>query len=410
MKKRKEGKWIFARKAMYIIILLSLIFGEINSDRVVVYAENENTPYQQTMSSAKEIAKVHLREVVEQGDQIGTWNTKTKVENGIPLCNTEEEICAYVFQLKNKKKDAGYIVVGGNDEQPPIIEYATSGKFCADNLKDDEYIIFDGFLNYYKAKEDSNKVVELHDESIQKKKHDIKIMLKKEKGSYKDEWENLDEQTTAYKSSSAPNTNASIKTPGNYESGYTSVKYVDVPAATYVFYFTVASFPGYAGHCVPTAATNLLYYWHERKYWTLIDGTWENTFAKLYRYMDTTPDGGTGPGQIPWGLNRYLEEINVHNANIWVYYDPTWSQLKEEIEGGAPFIYGIPDYDGDDGHAVLALGYAEYKYSSKQSATGNNYSRYLRVADGAYKEADRFVRVKESSSSRFMASCYFIGK
>ena len=56
-----------------------------------------------------------------------------------------------------------------------------------------------------------------------------------------------------------------------------------------------------------------------------------------------------------------------------------------------PFIFGVVDHGTYEDHAVLALGYMEFEYKSKQKILNGRYSRYLRVADGWSSTPNRFI-------------------
>ena len=67
--------------------------------------------------------------------------------------------------------------------------------------------------------------------------------------------------------------------------------------------------------------------------------------------------------------------------------------------GGYPFIFCVYNHYLYDSHAVLALGYTEFTYTTKQSSTNSKYSRYLRIADGWSNLPNRFIHVKVGHSS-----------
>ncbi len=91
---------------------------------------------------AKDIAKFQVDETLK--NQETEWKEGTKIRKVYNLYNEKEEICAYAVELKNGTKDAGYVVVGAVEENPPVIEFRTSGKFLDEGLQSDEYLLYDG--------------------------------------------------------------------------------------------------------------------------------------------------------------------------------------------------------------------------------------------------------------------------
>ncbi len=186
-----------------------------------------------------------------------------------------------------------------------------------------------------------------------------------------------------------------------------------------VTYFSMLDFPSYTNHCAATATTNLLLYWNERKTQkvNLMKDSWSNTFSILYKYFKTTKDG-TGLVDAKRGLDKYFDEIGVATdvVSYWNEESTNWNTMKGRLDFGEPFIYAVYDhyYYGGKGeaHAVLALGYKEFVYATKQKSTGIKYSRYLCVADGWTRLADRYIYINVGADYSIddMVTLYFVGK
>lgn len=108
---------------------------------------------------AKKIADFQVDETVKTGET--EWKAGTKAGRVFSLYNQDKEIQAYAVELKRGSEDAGYVVVGAEKENAPIIEFRTSGKFLDENLRNGEYLLYDGGINYYKVDEVTNQATSL---------------------------------------------------------------------------------------------------------------------------------------------------------------------------------------------------------------------------------------------------------
>lgn len=417
----KEIQNAVKRVFCLFIIFAFILFGISQNSVICVGKPNASRrmDYKNSIkkSEAKEIANFHLDVAEDHMDGKRTvenkWSDKTKISKTYPLYDTEEKLCAYAFELKDSGEDAGYVVVGANEEYSPVIEYATSGKFYDGELKDSEYLLYDGTLGYYKTSKESDVVSDINSGKQKYRKVKQKIQRKK----HTEEWEDISDQLVYVASSTPPNSGEEITNPWNHESGYVSVNHGEARNYDRVMYFSTLDFP-FANNCAPTAATNLLLYWNERKTLkvNLMKNSWDETHSTLYNYFKTSPEPekGTIPSEIKPGLERYLDEIGVATdvLSYWDIDSTNWAEMKYRLDYGEPFIYMTTDHYLYGDHAVLALAYTEYVYASKQFVTDSKYSRYLCVADGWTKMANRYINVSVGSnlSQDEMVTLYFVGK
>lgn len=164
-------------KRLLCIILAFAMFGfSLQSFEVDTYAAeqevsgiNQSTGDSQKQEApeepdinkeeAKDIAEFQVDETLV--NQETDWREGTKIRKVYNLYNEKEEICAYVVELKNGSEDAGYVVVGAVEENPPIIEFQTSGRFLDEKLQSNEYLLYDGSINYYKVDKDTKKATNI---------------------------------------------------------------------------------------------------------------------------------------------------------------------------------------------------------------------------------------------------------
>ena len=418
-----NGCKLVLKRIFCLFIIFSFILFGISQNRIVIEGKSRSSKrmdYKNTIQKreAKEIANFHLNVAEDHREGRRTkenkWSDDTKISKTYPLYDSEEKLCAYAFELKDSGEDAGYVVVGANEEYSPIIEYATSGKFYDGELKESEYLLYDGTLGYYKTSETSDVVSDIRDKGHTCKK--VKTRQSREK--HTEEWQNISEQLTMATSSNPPSSGDAITNPGAYESGYVTVNHGEARNYDLVTYFSMLDFPGYTNHCAATATTNLLLYWNERKTQkvNLMKGSWSNTLSYFVNYF--TNHGGTWLWNVETGLEEYFDEIGVSTdvVSYWDIGSTDWEEMKYRLDFGEPFIYCVRNhyyYGGNQSaHAVLALGYKEYVYSTTQSATNSNYSGYLCVADGWTKLANRYININTGAdyTQDDMVTLYFVGK
>ncbi|MCI8956117.1 MAG: hypothetical protein HFG29_03885 [Eubacterium sp.] len=143
--------------------------------------------------------------------------------------------------------------------------------------------------------------------------------------------------------------------------------------------------------CAPTAATNLLFYWYSRntkKYKSLLDTSWTNTFNLMSKYMKTSEKSGTKDKNI---ADAYKKYISHHGFSVSAKFHSGTSEGKKivsVINEGRPCQLILHNHYKYGDHAVLALGYQQYIY---EHWYGNTYQTYIRIADGWTSKASRFV-------------------
>lgn len=412
-------------KRLLCIILAVAMFGfSLQSFEVDTYAAEQDVPgisqvtedFQRqevpeepdiNKKEAKDIAEFQVDETLK--NQETDWKEGTTIRKVYNLFNEKEEICAYAVELKNGTKDAGYVVVGAIEENPPIIEFRTSGRFLDEKLQSDEYLLYDGGISYYKVDEDTNEATNIEtrkDSFSLDNVAGVQEVSEQKAEEIKSEWRAI--SGSALVGSSTPPTDGTegpVTNLSKYESGYTSVMSRIAPYATSYTYFITTDF-GPGGICAPTAVCNLFRYYVGRKRMKkslLINNDWQLTFNKIKDYIKTN-EQGTWMINIKPGLDQYFKEIGIEDA-VTHYYGvdsadngrpdndrADWNKMKERIDFGDPFLYAVTGHYLYSNHAVLALGYTEFIYASTQ-ASGLNTSRYLRIADGHSKHSDRYINV-----------------
>ena len=420
---------VVGKRLLCIVLAVAMLSFSLQDFEVDTYAAEQEVPetsqstedFQRKVvpeepdinrEEAKDIAEFQLDETLK--NQKTEWKEGTKIRKVYNLYNEKEEICAYAVELKNGTKDAGYVVVGALEENPPIIEFRTSGKFLDEGLQSDEYLLYDGGIGYYKVDKDTKEATNIETDKEQFSLDDIEG--EREESGTESEKEEVQEEWTAVRrvvGSNPPITGDVNTSPYQYESGYTSVQRKTVPDTGCYTYFVSTDI---GSTCIPTAMCNWLKYYTDRKRMKsslLLNNDWKQTLDRLTallgerKYMTDTKIA----------LDNYFKEIDVQDA-ITHHYDEDeahWKEMKRRIDCGDPFIYNTYnhykyvayDKNGDPiNHAVLAVGYLQFNYPP----SGLNQSRYLQVADGWTEHSNRYINIDigNDASQDEMVTLYFV--
>ena len=103
--------------------------------------------------------------------------------------------------------------------------------------------------------------------------------------------------------------------------------------------------------------------------------------CKLTKNLIPYIDKGTpGSVHIDWGMDNYLEDLNIDNYTSWNWFINNEGRIRYGARENRPTICGLnhPEYDN---HWVVATGYKEYGY---QKANGDlvTWNFYVEVNDG----------------------------
>lgn len=394
------------KKILAVILAVSMV---INCNIISFANEYQNNIDSDIvlMKDAEQIAVFHIKNVM-------AYKKGSMWEEGVRICcrkaifDINNEIAAYYFGLEDSNKNpAGYIVVGGNKNEIPIIEYSDEDNsflnLGLEKTKDkaqDEYgiqveennskIIYTGDMNYiakHKMQDgeyiaydistsnfsviDLNNVEEIHYSNVE----DIN-----------NAWDFYNNTAN----STPPDSGSEfITNPYNYEDGYDSSNYYTITNGVR-YYNIMTDFADSAARvCAPTAATNLCKYWYLRnpsEYGNLLKGnSWNNAFDSLAEYMETSYyESGTSDDNVADAYRLYFDEVGF-SCQAWLFSGTNNGRyIVNELNNDRPCHLIVHNHYMYGDHSVLAVGYAEYRY-------GNSYSTYIRIADGWTNYPSRYV-------------------
>jgi hypothetical protein len=351
---------------------------------------------------AYEIAIAHLC-----GNMIVSKDVRqkeVKVKNTTYFYDLEGNISAYSFEFVDKmNKDSGYIIVGANDDYPTIVEYATDGApfyhEAVKSLKSDKsdvkeiVLYYTGDLDYFIGTDNTNKIFSIQTSAVEAVSADkVKKNSKKVKDKYKsqrDGWKNV----IANGEGSTPPVGDYITDPYDHENGYDSVNLSNVPSY-YITYSTTSDFSGYSNHCGPTAGTNVMRYWYNRDDSTYsglyLNNSWDDVFVQLYTDMKVATNDTTYSNDFEQAIKDFFDD-NASGYSSIDYYSSnvSWSKIETEIDADYPPVLLLQKHELYGDHYVLGLGYKEFFYDG--FLWNNDYSRYIRIADGWTSSPNRYV-------------------
>lgn len=116
------------KKKNRIMTLLLAIFLVLSNFQVINACEvTEDSVISYTINDAEKVAVQHIRNIMAL-DSPDMWKDGVKIEERRALFDSENNIEAYYFKLKNFYGDAaGYVITGATNETFPVIEYSDTG-------------------------------------------------------------------------------------------------------------------------------------------------------------------------------------------------------------------------------------------------------------------------------------------
>lgn len=350
--------------------------------------------------SVKEAQKAALFQVVldRKTNSDSPWRNKTvKAETPIPVYDASETQVSYIVNLTVDGAPAGYVEVGNEKDEYPILSFSRSGsqmdtvqinklrqkKKSVDKKEFSEKVVLLGPA-YFGLKEDfddGSAEIITHNGNIELPKNENKP-VKKQELQYNEEsrklWKKIGELFAGDIGSSSDGVTDDLSFETGIHNSYSRAFAVPDYNQSYS---SSGLWNGLSG-CSPTSAANTIYYWSANGYSRLTSGmTYEQVIADLRNYMGTTwnpqtDEGVTKISNIRSGIENYARNHGYSLAKAVEHAGPSWSTLKSDIEFGPNIITftGQTYYnngDSNSGHTVTGVGWEEYVYNG--SSSGHQY-------------------------------------
>lgn len=145
---------------------------------------------------------------------------------------------------------------------------------------------------------------------------------------------------------------------------------------------------GFSGNCTPTAATNILSFYKEKRGFSSIGSSRKNIYDGIVSNSGWNQFGNVGMtfSQATRGMKSVVNGAG-YSFSSDTYWLNLWSDWKRDLGNDFPIltsVYGYKQNAGsweDVGHAIVAVGYREYESGAK----------YLRVYDGWNTTNDKYI-------------------
>ena len=334
-----------------------------------------------------------------------TWNTSTAIHETVRFYDPLGTVNAYLFRIKTEQEKDGYIFVDAYSEFPHVQAFGYDCNFMIDEayqknynekVKTEHEIVYNNDLSFLKKEDNGKYKLVLADDYIETKESDIKAQYKKEKQRIKAEKKGLSikqNKANIERLSDSGNAQplAQVVYTDKHMAGVTwNGSFNFVP-------FVTDDFTN-VNHCVPTAATNLVYYWSRirpgahRNLWFGSENAINDeqaVFGMLYCGLRTEYSGTVNNEIIP-GLRAFARARYDDVAGSDFQTNVSWSFITSHINASIPMIVTLGDDPKYEYHAILCVGYQE-------CSDGN----FLRMADGGSRTISNFYYFKGSINGAY---------
>lgn len=290
---------------------------------------------------AIDLAMETIQSVYEQSDPY-PWNETTEINETVEMYDFQGNVNSYLFRLLTDDEESGYIVINAVADTATAEIYCPDGLYALDVIGENEYgyrfssedhIIHPSVFAFIIEQEDGTFLNLANDEIVDAPRSELLA-------SYKTLVENRKKAMTR-------RIKLSAALPGTYK----------MPNSDF-HAFKTSDF-GDDNNCVPTAMTNLIYYWGvERPMYN--SNLWSGqVYQNLKHWSGWTPSFGTFYGGVIPALLDFGDSRNVaiiDSESKW-YGDIDWAWLTEQIYNDFPLIIGIEGHEKYGNHGVCVFGY-----------------------------------------------------
>lgn len=337
---------------------------------------------------AEEIAKLFLADALCLPDV--NWTSSTEVIETIPLYDGAEnaKITSYSVELTE-----GYIIVSAYVDVPSmILEWSdqASPVYAEFTIAENDKIVYTNPLQYYK--DSGGSKLETIDqnfvdrESVENNINSLRDITNISPALLTTLTPNNSSSTYGYISD--PIVNANLNYNGPFVANDWENNWEDD-----VMFYTTSDFKnlgsGYNNHCGPTAITNMLIAYGNRKNtMSILSTNTNNIFVSvaelglesLYYSQSTGTSGSYADDYIIDSFDLYGVDISVLGR-----YSITYTNVKNSFEDNNLLYITLNNDDTYGDHAVVG-----YAYTRLRSQTDGSYVTYVKIADG-HNDAARYI-------------------
>ncbi|UJF32872.1 C39 family peptidase [Paenibacillus hexagrammi] len=374
------------------ILVLALSISSIFSS-IPVFASDLKDNYVPEKISPEAAMKAAAWQMISEtrdGSDISEWskdNTKLRVAKPIEVYDPSGEHVAYLVNSFNGDRAAGYVMVSAFLDDEPIIAWSDSGdgittdKFKnalnknKNEIKKQELVWFGGVDIGGKFIYNDNSVSMINVEGKELKEIKSKTINEKDEkypkpvkinDNYREDWKAINKIVVGAPGQNNPSDGVSDIDPNGWEANYLSIdkNYINTSVNQKQWYYTTSGGVQQATGCSPTAGSNIMKYWSDKGYTSLVPVFQTQVVSDLRATMGTTQSsnrtGVTSPSNIDDGLQAYARAHQRPSAISKNDNLSNFSAVKTEIDAQRPALqsYWNQTYFGD--HTVTLVGYKHY--------------------------------------------------
>lgn len=334
--------------------------------------------------------------LLQKADPDSSWKGhKVKASEIVEVYDATGELHSYIVNLTIDKQPAGFVEIGNNSEDFPVLSYS----FEYSRMNSEEV---NNFSTKSQNKNKDKKVKSKKVVTVGPGKFGLKVdyndnsadivsydgitnissvdnktkekVAKQKKSESKVIWGKIKKIDCGEIGSTTDGVTDSL----DFEIGYTGRTKGYVNGVGDSNQWTSSLWTGPSG-CSPTSAYNVFYYWKYTKSKTSLIGDTNQTMLALRTAMGTyydsatggcaTPEGNIGPGMVTVAKN-----CGYSTATQSTHNNPSWTTIKNDIVGPSVISFWSQTYYCPNGaHTVTGIGNVEFFYNNSTSSTGHQY-------------------------------------
>lgn len=290
-----------------------------------------------------------LKKYVATESSYGSYKpwSSVKISYQNPLFDFDDNLTAFIFDIKNDAGDAGYLIVNA-DDNPVVIEAAREGKGPYTQKSNMEKAIYVGPTQYYLKENDTTYF-------------DLRTKTEKNKSDFKT------------KGSLNGKMKASASLLQNDTQLSSEVNKGEVLPQTVVSYSSknLTSVPDFSWRvgCSPTSFSNIIWYYrYSQGYTNLLQSTTTSTTLIDVLASSTYMNTNTSNGSTDWN-NRVTGMVKFWSDRGYTVSvtrnSPSFSAHKTEINNNRPDIINVVGDATYSNHDMTGVGFEEYQESTE---------------------------------------------
>lgn len=341
---------------------------------------------------ARKAAVVHVANAAKLSNS--AWAAeKVQLLKGVELYDPEGAVTAYLFSVAVNGGPAGYIVVGTEADEFPILEFSFQGAPFSDQAirsargqvlrpATSDRITYLGPVSFALSvghSDGSSSMVDLRDGTVLNRKPN-RPGTTRPRPTHPEQARGYWHQVSKSEIGS-DNDGVTDVWPGDWETGTMDHGEVaGVPAWDQWIYHTDSQGRGYWTGCSPTAAADIMEFWMNNGYPNMAVITNNQVVFDLRSAMGTTNSyssscncypGSTFTSSISPGMQKYARGRGFSTATSSFYSSPSYANFVTEVKNGRPALIGVDNHTYYKYHSLTSIGYVRFSYNG--SSTGHEY-------------------------------------